>query len=160
VAAAVGVARKARDGRWALERDAVAQALAQRGERLRVVVFLSAGAVVAAAVAMETEEGEARTADVVAHGARVARDAGETEGAGRQTASARARAPGTREAEGPSCPQANSADAAPSHHSLSSQQKRGGAVPRVPWGTANPEAGLGGRRAAKSGCTAPSAPVP
>jgi len=39
VAAAVGVARKARDGRWALERDAVAQALAQRGERLRVVVF-------------------------------------------------------------------------------------------------------------------------
>lgn len=30
---------RARNGRWALEKDAVAQALAQRGERLRAVVF-------------------------------------------------------------------------------------------------------------------------
>jgi hypothetical protein len=33
------VARKARDGRWALKKVGEAQALAQRGERLRVAVF-------------------------------------------------------------------------------------------------------------------------
>jgi hypothetical protein len=37
--AVAAVAMKARDGRWALERDAVAQALAQRDECLRAVVF-------------------------------------------------------------------------------------------------------------------------
>ena len=38
---AVGERIKAIDGRWALEKDTVgaAQALAQRGERLRVAVF-------------------------------------------------------------------------------------------------------------------------
>jgi hypothetical protein len=73
---------KAIDGRWALGNDTVAgaQALAQRGERLRVVVFLSvdagvcagagAGAATAVAAVETEEEEEARTADVVAHDAR------------------------------------------------------------------------------------------
>jgi hypothetical protein len=41
VAVVVGETIKAIDGRWALEKDTVvaAQALAQRGERLRVAVF-------------------------------------------------------------------------------------------------------------------------
>lgn len=64
--------------------------------------FLSADAVVAAAAAVEAEEERARTADGVAHGARGAREAGETEVADRQTAPARS--PATRGAGEPSCP--------------------------------------------------------